>query len=221
MIRYAKADDLPALRFIWNACFPADVGFGVFFFSELYKPEQSLVFDDGKVTSMLHMLPFTRSDGKPVTYIYGVGTLPEYRRRGQSAALIKEALRVNDICFLIPQEKWLFGFYEQFGFKTTFYKREFSAAGLEEARRAGNGDIPLLNKYYQDALDVRVERSSKHWENMLENGIFMLDGGYAIVDGNIALEAFGPATSSKMTGKPFGMANQWAGESAYLNFMYN
>lgn len=223
MTRFAGAGDLPALRTVWDACFPGDTAFGGFFFSELYKPEQALVFQqDDRVTGMLHMLPFKRNDGADAAYIYGVGTLPEYRRRGQSAALITEAARLNDVCFLIPQEERLFGFYERFGFKTVFYTRGFHADVPANARRAGIEDIPLLDGIYRDAVDVRVERSARHWSHIIDDGgIFMWDGGYAVISDGEITEAFGAGTASEITGKPLGMANKWPVGSAYLNFMYN
>lgn len=223
MIRLANTGDMETLRGIWNACFVGEEGFGVFFFSELYKPEQTLVYEkpDGTVTSMLHMLPYTRGDGEPVTYVYGVGTLPEYRRRGHSAAVIREALRINGVCFLIPQEPWLFGFYEQFGFKTVFYKREFRVNGPENARRAVSDDIPRLNEYYSTAIDNSVKRTPTHWSHILQNKTLIWNGGYAIYDGESITEAFGVGTSSEMTNISFGMATEWTDEKAYLNLMYN
>jgi GNAT superfamily N-acetyltransferase len=212
-----------ALRDIWDVCFPGDTAFGDFFFSELYKPEQALVFQcEDSITSMLHMLPFKRGDGEDTAYIYGVGTLPEYRRQGQSAALIKEAMRLNPTCFLIPQEEWLYGFYEQFGFKTVFYEYDFNAEIPASARLANVEDIPAMNAIYQSAVDVRVERSGQHWGHILNGGgVFIWDGGYAIAENAIVTEAFGTHTSSKVTGKPLGMANKWQTDNSYLNFMYN
>jgi len=219
MIRFSTHSDIPAMRKIWDACFPGDEGYADFFFKTLYN--KALVFEqDCTVTSMLHLLPFKRDDGAAITYIYGVGTLPEYRRRGQSAALITAALNDNDICILIPAEDWLFGFYEKFGFKTVFYKHEFTTPPLETGRNATLDDIPILNAIYRNAITPRVERTDEHWSHYLEN-ILVFDEAYAIMSKKCVIEAFGRDTSSSLTNKPFGMANQWPSGNAYLEAMYN
>ncbi|MCL2081201.1 MAG: GNAT family N-acetyltransferase [Oscillospiraceae bacterium] len=219
MIRYSQPADMPAMRGIWDACFPEDRAFAGFFFKNLYG--RALVFETGgQVTSMLHLLPFKRGDGADVTYIYGVGTLPEYRRRGQSAALINAALSGGGCCILIPAEPWLFGFYEKFGFKTVFYKYEFKTPPLDRARRANPSDIPMLNAVYRAAVSPRVERTDTHWSHYLDD-ILVFDGGYAILSNKCVIEAFGTDVSSAMTEIPFGMATAWPAEKAYLNAMYN
>jgi GNAT superfamily N-acetyltransferase len=219
MVRYSTSADIPAMRIIWDECFPEDKGFADFFFSELYN--KALVFEEkDNVTGMLHLLPFMRDDGAPVTYIYGVGTLPEYRRRGQSAALITAALNDNDICVLIPAEPWLFGFYEKFGFKTVFFKNEFKTPPLELGRKATSCDIPMLNSIYCDSVTPRIERTNAHWSHYLRD-ILVFDDAYAILSKKCVIEAFGREMSSTMTDKPFGMATDWITEKAYLNVMYN
>ena len=219
MIRRSQPADVPAMRGIWDACFPGDRAFADFFFKKLYG--KALVFEsDGKVTSMLHLLPFKRGDGADVTYIYGVGTLPEYRRRGQSAALINAALSGGGACILIPAEPWLFGFYAKFGFKPVFYKHNFKTPPLDRARKAVRSDIPALDKIYRAAVSPRVEREEAHWVHYLGH-IIVFNDGYAILSDKCVIEAFGAGMSSVMTDIPFGMATAWPSEKAYLNAMYN
>lgn len=219
MIRFSNNADFPVMREIWDACFPEDKAFADIFFSKIYS--KALVYEqDGMVTSMLHLLPYTRSDGADVTYIYGVGTLPEYRRRGHSAALINETLNTFDVCILIPGEPWLFGFYEKFGFKTVFYKYEFTAPPLENARKATLDDIPTLNRIYRSAVEPRIERTDEHWCNYLSE-ILVFDEGYVILSNKCIIEAFGVGMSSAMTNKPYGMANKWINKNTYLGAMYD
>jgi GNAT superfamily N-acetyltransferase len=219
MVRYSNPTDIPDMRKIWDACFPDDRNFADFFFKILYN--KAIVFErDNTVTGMLHLLPFTRDDGAPVTYIYGVGTLPDYRRQGQSAALISAALNESGICILIPAESWLFRFYEKFGFKTVFYKHVFTTPPLEIGRRATLNDIPKLNTIYRASVTPRIERTDSHWKNYLRN-ILVFDEAYVILSNKCVIEAFGRDMSSTMTNNPFGMANKWTSERAYLEAMYN
>lgn len=219
MVRFSDNTDFPAMRKIWDACFPDDKAFAETFFNSIYR--KALVFEqNGNVTAMLHLLPFTRSDGVPVTYIYAVGTLPEYRKLGQSAALIKEALSICDTCILIPGEPWLFGFYEKFGFRTVFFRHKFTTPPLEKSRKATADDIPMLNSIYCEAVEPRLERDPEHWNNYL-NEIMVFDKGYAILSNKCVIEAFGIGMSSVMTDLPYGMANKWIGENTYLGAMYD
>lgn len=69
---------------------------------------------------MLHLLPFESQLGR-TTYIYGVATAPEFRRRGLAGKLMGEAMRLiadrgDDAALLIPSEEWLRGFYAPYGF---------------------------------------------------------------------------------------------------------
>ncbi|MCL1821128.1 MAG: GNAT family N-acetyltransferase [Oscillospiraceae bacterium] len=218
MVRYARDDDIPAMKMIWNACFPRDIEYGEFFFRELYS--KAVLFEqDGKVTGMLHMLPFTRDDGESVTYIYGVSVLPEHRGNGQSAALIKEVLRTNTICVLIPAEPWLFGFYGNFGFKTVFFRHNFTTPPLNTARKAKKADIPFLRDIYAKSVTPRLERTDRHWEHYL-NDVFIFSGGYAVISGERVIEAFGDGMSPTMTNIPYGMATGWK-EKSYLGLMYD
>lgn len=219
MVRFSNNADFPAMRKIWDACFPEDTAFAETFFNRIYR--EALVFEqDGKVTAMLHLLPFTRSDGIPVTYIYAVGTLPDYRRLGQSAALIKKALNMYDTCILIPGEPWLFGFYEKFGFRTAFFRHKFTTPPYENARKALIDDIPMLNRIYQEAVEPRLERDTEHWTNYLCD-IMVFDEGYAILLNKCVIEAFGHGMSSVMTEIPYGMASKWIGKNTYLGAMYD
>ena len=68
----------------------------------------------------IHLLPFESQLGR-TTYIYGVATAPEFRRRGLAGKLMGEAMRLiadrgDDAALLIPSEEWLRGFYAPYGF---------------------------------------------------------------------------------------------------------
>ena len=81
---------------------------------------------EGRTAAMLHLLPFESQLGR-TTYIYGVATAPEFRRRGLAGKLMGEAMRLiadrgDDAALLIPSEEWLRGFYAPYGFSGAIFQ---------------------------------------------------------------------------------------------------
>lgn len=90
------------------------------------------------------------------TYIYGVATAPEFRRRGLAGKLMREAMRLigeqgDEAAFLIPSEEWLHGFYAKYGFEgavpVTFSSQDGFDFGTATPRKTGpwsGGEPPGL-----------------------------------------------------------------------------
>ena len=95
MIRFAEQSDFPAIRSLWETCFPDEGGFNDYFFSHLYEPQHMLLLtQENTLCAMLQMLPYTLSiNGNPheITYIYGVCTHPAHRRHGYAAELLEHS----------------------------------------------------------------------------------------------------------------------------------
>lgn len=222
-IRYARPGDKEDVRALWDECFPDDGAFSAYFFDCLYRPERALlsVGPDGPA-SMLHMMPYEMAwlgRTVPVGYVYGVGTHPAFRRRGLAADLIDQALfemhlRGQIFSVLIPQEECLFDFYRPFGYASVF---ETAAPRYEPAdmpRKAGAGDIALLNRVYEAHMDTRPHllRTPEHWadilrESALGGGQVLISGeaGYAVYAGGDApVECFGPGAGTSGPPRLFG-----------------
>ena len=160
MIRFVEQRDFPAVVDLWNCCFPGDETFTAWFFAHSYRPEVTLVDEeDGVLCSMLQMLPYQLHDMRgvrPVTYIYGACTAPACRRQhrmdrllARSFELDRQAGRAASV--LIPQEEWLFDFYDQFGYQTAFYTDSTIVSRADtpveadgQMRRLTEADIPAL-----------------------------------------------------------------------------
>ncbi len=121
-LRYAEKYDEAKLKALWELCFPGEMEFSDLFFSEIYRPENALVCVDGsEISAMLHMIPCEMDHcGRriPVSYVYGGGTHPDYRKKGLAAALIEQAffemhLRRVALSVLIPQNDKLFEYYKK------------------------------------------------------------------------------------------------------------
>lgn len=182
MIRFAEASDLEAVIALWKRCFPGDDDFRDWFFGQVYDPAVTLVDEEqGNLCAMVQMLPYQLRDARgirPVTYIYGACTAPEYRRQHRmdrllqhSFALDRQQGRVASI--LIPQEEWLFCFYDQFGYQTAFYldtttyqRETLPVSG--SIRRLTAAELPAMRELYEAAPGVRLMRSDTDWKRQLE-----------------------------------------------------
>ena len=111
-----------ACKELWTAAFGDDEQFVDSFLMRYYSRRRMLTAEcEGRTAAMLHMLPFESELGRS-TYIYGVATAPEFRRRGLAGKLMREAMRLigeqgDEAAFLIPSDEWLHGFYAKYGFE--------------------------------------------------------------------------------------------------------
>lgn len=181
MIRFAKESDRPAVRELFDLCFPDESGFNAHFFEHVFRASRTLLLEqDGALCATLQMLPYrlllNGQEGE-ATYIYGACTHPDQRRKHYMAQLLGASFAEDRRCgriasFLIPQEEWLFDFYEPFGYLPFF--------SLDRKKTlqpcAANADIRQLIDWRQaDALytraagemPCRILRSEADWEAQL------------------------------------------------------
>ena len=109
------------IRELWDICFGEDKDFNEYFFENRFRTEETLVLkENGKIVSMLQRFRYELYNVGKVSYIYGACTHPEYRKKHYMAHLLEKS-READIkeelvgSVLVPQEEWLFGFYERYG----------------------------------------------------------------------------------------------------------
>ena len=85
-MRFAEKEDFPAVRALWETCFPDEGGFNDYFFAHFYKEKYTLLYLEGEtLVAMAQMLPYHMTVGgvsRVVTYIYGACTDPAHRRKG-------------------------------------------------------------------------------------------------------------------------------------------
>lgn len=112
-----------ACKELWTAAFGDDEAFIDSFLIRHYSRRRMLTTQiGGRIAAMLHLVPLRSALGR-TTYIYGVATAPEFRRRGVASELLSRALRLidergDDAAVLIPTpgQEWLRTFYARFGF---------------------------------------------------------------------------------------------------------
>ncbi|MDR0768979.1 MAG: GNAT family N-acetyltransferase [Dysgonamonadaceae bacterium] len=162
MITFSEDGYKPALKIMWKCSFPTDTdSFIDFYFREVYKNDETLVYlEDREVVAALQMIPYTlknHSETLQAGYISGAMTHPDFRRRGFMKALMYasfETMRAKhyDYTFLIPQETWLFRFYEKFGYNVCV-----SSPFLPESKTFHNSqhpEIPFRVYIYGNAREI-------------------------------------------------------------------
>lgn len=114
---------------LWRCCFDDSEDFICRFFSQVYQDEYAWTMEkDGQIVCAMQLLPYTINyygQSIPATYIYGVCTHPDYRRRGYMHQLLEQSfVRLKEqgsgLVFLIPAHDWLFDCYRKSGFTEAF-----------------------------------------------------------------------------------------------------
>ncbi len=130
MLKYAENKDKSEILNLFNICFPNEEEFAEYFFKHFFSPENTVIcVEDGKIAGSAMELKYDISGVGEVTYLYAVGTLPEYRGRGLCKSILDYSHR-EDIkkgraaSVLIPGNSSLFDFYARYGYKTCFYVDE-------------------------------------------------------------------------------------------------
>jgi predicted acetyltransferase len=171
MIRFGENKDKDSLKEMWKLCFPLDTDqFIDFYFDKVYKNEETLVFiENDKPIASLQMIPYQLKIGTTVSlagYISGAMTHPAFRKKGYMSQLLPIAFdamkeKGYDYTFLIPQEEWLFGFYEKFGYQT------FVSPPLKELKDFKNIQSYTEHARFLATMSNAVLKSEEQFANIL------------------------------------------------------
>lgn len=107
---------------LWKEIFGDEEEFILSFMQNYYTKSNMLyIEEDGRLLSMLHLIPFDLN-GHKVGYIYAVATAHNARGKGLASQLIKKAIakaKEEDLAAVItlPADEKLHTFYNRFGFK--------------------------------------------------------------------------------------------------------
>lgn len=128
-------DKISEIRRLWRDRFNDSRNWMTNVFTRIYRDDEALVTPDDSGTGIVSMLLLRhysmvyRDTIMPAGYIYGAATARGVQGKGHMSHLIGEALREacrrgDTIVALQPASRRLYGFYDRFGFATTFYIRE-------------------------------------------------------------------------------------------------
>lgn len=168
-IRFAEYSDIESLKQIWNLCFHDDEAYIDFFYTNKFKPEQTvLLLENNVIAAMLTMLPLSLSTPNLGTFnlrmLYAIATHPDYQGRGLASKLINycndllKEEKVN-MSVLVPASKDLFGFYYKLGYINGFYIRE-SILSLEQIKGFQNNTTDDCSIAPIDANEYNMLRNN-------------------------------------------------------------
>ncbi|MCD7973519.1 MAG: GNAT family N-acetyltransferase [Candidatus Azobacteroides sp.] len=204
MIRYANDELKSGIVNMWKTCFGDPDVFMDMYFRNKYRHENTLVkVVNGKLVSSLQMLPYQLTFAEnilPVAYISGAATFPEERKKGYMEELLVASFREMKqrnipVSVLIPQEKWLFGFYEKFGYATVFdtgkTRVSLPTQTVENinVKKASLQDVPLIAGFCNAILTQRqltIQKNEQDWYAVFED-YFLVNGKiqYALEDNQV------------------------------------
>ena len=182
MIRFAQPGDEPGLMAVYNACFPGEEGFCRWFFERIYRPQNTLLWQDGDILAAVQLLPVRLTLGGhevSATYIYAAGTLPQERGKGLMGALLERSFAVSGargdaLSVLITQEPSLVRYYARFAYRPVFARQEHIVAARPlpagmTVRRMRQDDIPAAQALYCMAHSgLCAVRAPAAWRVILE-----------------------------------------------------
>ena len=133
-IRLAQEGEISQQKELWKLCFGDEDSYIDFYFQNKYrKRETLLLLYNGKITSMLTMMPIRTILPNNRAYnsamLYAIGTHPDFRNYGFSTELMAHSekyLAAQGTVFstLVPAENSLFDFYGKRGYKKSFFVKE-------------------------------------------------------------------------------------------------
>lgn len=133
MIRFAKSKDIPALKRMWDDNFGFDgILFNQFFFEELFNRGKHLLLEGKEIISSVSIFPITvMLHGKVIrsSFLSGIMTQEQYRRRGYMEQLMNELLVVlshRELFTVITAYQP--EIYHKFGFESIYKKRTYDAS---------------------------------------------------------------------------------------------
>lgn len=166
--------DTLSIHNIWRECFTQDIDYINDFINYCFPHSTTwgIFTNSSEAVAMLSLLPSYAiivnsteiSSNIKGAYVYGVGTLKNYRGRGYSRILMNEALKyatTNSLDYVLvkPAEESLFDLYEKQSFNKTLwnFKIEFALTDMRKARA------------YQPFESSKIHKSIE--KNKTQNGI--------------------------------------------------
>lgn len=156
MIRFGKAEYVPAMKKLWQQVFGDSDAYLAAFFQQQYEDRNTLVYvADNKPVAALYMIPYKMriaSEVVDVVYLYALATAPSFRGQGIMSSLIERSFEIAYergyvLSILIPAEKSLFDYYRRFGYETCFDKSTVTL------------DTAMLTKIVQTSEPMPLEKA--------------------------------------------------------------
>ena len=180
MVRFADGTSRQEVWNMWKSCFGDWDDYMELYFKDKYRPEDTLLFMEGsKAVASLQMLNYQftfHGEEIPVIYLSGVCTLPEYRKRGFTRALLIEAFhearrREVPLMILVPQERWLVELYGKYGFAQTFDEGSRTLPSLKKLMNRHEWDLGMAFAEFDGRYrkqDMTVQKTFEDFKTIVE-----------------------------------------------------
>ena len=173
------ANDILALKQLWQEAFGDTADFTDLFFSTGFSPDRfHCIREKGLPVSALYWFDCTLQ-GRKIAYIYGVATLKSHRGKGLAGQLLEEThslLRKRGYAgvVLVPHGASLFDFYRRFGYETAVTATEFSCnagdspvaireIGIDEYTRLRSSFLPEGGVELREDMPVFLQTYCKFY----------------------------------------------------------
>ncbi len=204
-------DKKAEIRKLWTECFHDTPEFVEMFFTRVYNDRQGMLLEsEGKPVSSLLLQQYDfLMHGKMLKagYIAGAATRRSERGKGYMGQLMKQALRASYergdmLCALIPAHRWLYFFYDRFGFSTVFYvdKQRFTSLHSFFGEGIYNEiDDPFRDDVYVAMAEMEIKRgcgiihSHRDFLNIMDDVSLDADARFVALsdeEGNVASMAW-------------------------------
>ncbi len=171
MLRLSTPSDIPALKSLYNECFPGETDFCDRYFENIFPKCRVLIYGGSCILAAAHIINaeiVINGEVLKGAYIYAVSTRKNMRGRGFASELMQSAeataiAESADILFLITENNSLFNFYKRFGYEkrllcSTVHTKVNRADLHGEIRPISANDILTL---YSGRIKNRVLRSGR------------------------------------------------------------
>lgn len=160
-IRYSNQTDIPQIKNLMNSVFGDEESFLIRFFNLFYQDNVLIAEANNCIVSMAFLLPnniMIQGQLFPITYLYACATHVEYRGKGLMSRIISKAY--EDVCkkgelglILLPANESLYHYYENLGFKNSFFFDEILFSQEENIAPNVNSSFKIekitAETYYQ------------------------------------------------------------------------
>ncbi|MCD8239126.1 MAG: GNAT family N-acetyltransferase [Clostridiales bacterium] len=167
-----------ALLRLFNICFPGEEDFAEYFFKYWYSFENTLVDEEnGVIRGLAMMYPYYIEGVGEVTYLYSVGTSPEFRGRGVCKGILEYSHKIDlekgrKASILIPGGKDLFDFYKKLGYEVSscIDEREFTVLSENTSFKLKECTPKELEAFYKSHFKGRkaVRRNEKYFYDQIK-----------------------------------------------------
>ena len=122
---FANERNPEELIYLWQQCFHDDKAYIEMYLEHRFEKENMLViYEDSRPVSMASLLPVQvtiNGNKENARYVYAVGTLPAYRKKGYASQILRHAVeKYDEPLILQPADRDLQEYYEKQGFVDAF-----------------------------------------------------------------------------------------------------